>query len=70
MTIASPRTQPHQSHCSQQPLSPPTMIEEGIRIIESILKKGVLCRHDVENINQTYQKMGQRHIEPILADKT
>ena len=69
MTIASPRTQPHQSHCSQQPLSPPTTIEEGIRIIESILKKDVLCRHDVENINQAYQKMGQRHIEQILVDK-
>ena len=32
-------------------------IEEEIRIIEEILRKNVLCRHDVEDFNQTYQEI-------------
>ena len=46
----------HDSYCSQtraRPALPPfRTIEEGISIIEEILTKNVLCRHNVEDINQ------------------
>lgn len=62
MISISPQTSPkivlpEQNYCSQErtPLPPIKTIEEGVKIIERILAKGVLCRHDVENINQAYQ---------------
>ena len=62
----------HDSYCSQtraRPALPPfRTIEEGIRIIEEILSKNVLCRHDVEDINQIYRGIDllERRIDHIV----
>ena len=62
----------HDSYCSQtraRPALPPIRtIEEGIRIIEEILSKNVLCRHDVEDINQAYRGIDllERRIDHIV----
>ena len=46
-------------YCSQMrvPPSPIRSLEEGILVIEERLRKTVLCRHDVEDINRTYRAM-------------
>lgn len=48
-------------HCSQGriPPSPIRSIEEGVKRIEQILNKKVLCRHDVQDINQAFQTLDQ-----------
>ena len=58
------------SYCSQKrrtPFHPIRTIEEGVRIIEVILNKNVLCGHDVEEINQAYREIDllERRIEQI-----
>ena len=74
MEPTSPRIQPQhqtgQTYCSQSRTAPPLFqtIEEGVRIIEaSLLKKNVLCRHDVEDINQTFQAINlfERQVDLI-----
>ena len=47
------------SYCSKTriPFQPIRTIEEGVRIIGEILNKNVLCRHDVEDINETYRSI-------------
>ena len=47
------------SYCSKtkSPFQPIRTIEEGVRIIGEILNKNVLCRHDVEDINETYRSI-------------
>ena len=60
------------SYCSQTRARPalPSFrtIEEGIRIIEEILSKNILCRHDVEDINQVYRGIDllERRIDHIV----
>ena len=62
----------HDSYCSQtraRPALPPfRTIEEGISIIEEILSKNILCRHDVEDINQVYRGIDllERRIDHIV----
>jgi hypothetical protein len=57
---------PHASYCSQDNIeaSSPKTLEEGVKIVERILARVVLCRHDVEDINKTYKAMDHldRHI--------
>lgn len=45
--------------CSQgsTPIPAIQTIEEGVKIIEDILRKEVLCTHDINNINQVYKKI-------------
>ncbi|MBS4168492.1 hypothetical protein [Parachlamydia sp. AcF125] len=56
-------------YCSQMRTSVPPIriIEQGVEAIEKILAKGLLCRHDVEEINQIYQAVDllERQIEQI-----
>ena len=58
------------SYCSETRTALPSIrtIEEGIRIIEEILSNNVLCRHDVEDINQTYREIDllERRIDHIV----
>ena len=71
--------QPHHSHepvrklnhsyCSQRrtPYNPIRTVEEGVRMIEVILQKCILCGHDIEGINHAYQAIDllERHIEQV-----
>lgn len=45
------------SYCSQpsRPLPPVHNVEEGVTAIQLILERGLLCKHDVDQINQIYQ---------------
>ena len=58
------------SYCSETRAALPSIrtIEEGIRIIEEILSKDILCRHDVEDINQTCRGTAllERRIDHIV----
>ncbi|KIC70663.1 hypothetical protein DB44_GW00010, partial [Candidatus Protochlamydia amoebophila] len=58
-------------YCSQiRTFVPPIrIIEQGVEAIEKILAKELLCRHDVEEINQIYQAVDllERQIEEIPA---
>ncbi|WP_143298944.1 hypothetical protein, partial [Candidatus Protochlamydia sp. W-9] len=58
-------------YCSQiRTFVPPIrIIEQGEEAIEKILAKELLCRHDVEEINQIYQSVDllERQIEEIPA---
>lgn len=71
MVVAATRSiRRHENgYCSQEriPLPPIRTLEEGVRIIEVILKKNVLCRHDVHDIKSVYRTMDllQREIDPI-----
>ena len=55
-------------HCRQTGKSPVPIqsIEEGVKVIEEILKKDILCRHDIDHVNQTYDAINQleRQIHP------
>ena len=70
MPVTSTKIVPsEQDYCSQEraPLPPIKTIEEGVRIIEKILAKEVLCKHDVEDLNQAYQAIDllERRVEQI-----
>ncbi len=47
----------YDGYCSQarKPLPLIRSVNDGVAIIEKILKKEILCRHDVEDINKAYQ---------------
>ncbi|MGR3912153.1 MAG: DUF4116 domain-containing protein, partial [Candidatus Rhabdochlamydia sp.] len=53
-------------YCSQQGASSFSFhtIEEGIKIIETLLEKKTLCRHDVINLNQVYQTLDELDKSP------
>ena len=38
-------------------LFPIRSIKEGVKVIEEILKKDILCRHDIDEINETYAEI-------------
>jgi energy-coupling factor transporter ATP-binding protein EcfA2 len=46
-------------YCSQKrtPVPPFKTIEEGVDIVQKILLKEVLCKHDVDDINQVYSRI-------------
>lgn len=62
------------SYCSQgkTPLPSICAIEKGVKIIEEILRKKMLCRHDVQDINQAYRAIDllERQVDKVPERNT
>ena len=58
-------------YCSQNrtPLPPIRNIEEGVRSINTLLQPDVLCQHDIEEINRTYQAIDllEKKIDQVVG---
>ncbi|MGR3912245.1 MAG: DUF4116 domain-containing protein, partial [Candidatus Rhabdochlamydia sp.] len=54
-------TSPYSKYCSQQGSFSPhfNTLEEGIGVIENLLQKKILCRHDVAHLTQIYQTVDE-----------
>jgi hypothetical protein len=57
ITIRTVSIHEENGYCSQKrrPIPSIETIEEGVAVIEMLLEKKILCSHDVEDINKTYQ---------------
>jgi hypothetical protein len=62
------------SYCSQGRTPPPPIrkVEDGIQVVEKTLNKKVLCRHDVQDLNQVYRTMDllERRMDKIPERST
>ena len=60
--VATPALQ--NCNFSAASLTPPQTIEEGVRTIERVLAKDLLCMHDVEVLNHTYLALDRLEKQP------
>ena len=60
----------YNSYCSQPRTSLPPFCtsEEGVKLIEDILKRSILCRHDVKEINKIYRTINHFERQGQIAD--
>lgn len=58
-------------YCSQARIALPPIrtIEEGVRVIEKILRKKILCRHDVQDLNKAYGTIDLLERKAIIIPK-